>query len=247
MRVHMRTKKWAKPELSVCSYFISEPEKQRGSWRSLFEKDQPLFLELGCGKGVSTAKMVFDQQDKNFIAIDITSNVLGDARRNIQKTYGDLPITNVILTRYDLSLFREIFSAEDRIECIYINFCNPWTKRPKYAKRRLTHTRQLMQYRDVMAEGAEIWFKTDDDTLFNESIPCFEESGFEIVKLDTDLHASGFEPNYISEHEQMYMEKGVPIKFLIARMLPPSAEVMRRHDEVMEEISKYKKREPREV
>ena len=53
--MHMRTKKWAKPELAVCPYFTDEPETKRGRWRAQFEREQPLYLELGCGKGVSTA------------------------------------------------------------------------------------------------------------------------------------------------------------------------------------------------
>jgi len=223
--MHMRTKKWAKPELAVCPYFTDEAEKHRGSWRSLFEKDQPLYLELGCGKGVSTAAMVYDNQDINFIAMDITCNVLGDTRRNIAKTYGEAPVKNVMITRYNIEDIRKVFAPEDRVERIYINFCNPWTKRPKYAKRRLTHPRQLMQYRDFLVDGGEIWFKTDDMPLFTESLPYFAACGFEMRYLVNDLHAAGFAPNYISEHEKMYTEKGVPIKFVIFKKLHGEVEI----------------------
>ena len=218
--MHMRTKKWAKPELAVCPYFTDEAEKHRGQWRELFEKDQPLHLELGCGKGVSTAAMVYDNQDINFIAMDITCNVLGDTRRNIAKTYGDQPVKNAMITRYNIEDIRKVFAPEDRVERIYINFCNPWTTRPKYAKRRLTHPRQLMQYRDFLVDGGEIWFKTDDMPLFTESLPYFEACNFQMQYMVNDLHAAGFTPNYISEHEKMYTEKGVPIKFVIFKKMP---------------------------
>ena len=218
--MHMRTKKWAKPELAVCPYFTDEAETHRGHWRELFEKDQPLHLELGCGKGVSTAAMVYDNQDTNFIAMDITCNVLGDTRRNIAKTYGEQPVKNAMITRYNIEDIRKVFAPEDRVERIYINFCNPWSKRPKYAKRRLTHPRQLMQYRDFLVDGGEIWFKTDDMPLFTESLPYFEACNFQMRYMVNDLHAAGFEPNYISEHEKMYTEKGVPIKFVIFKKLP---------------------------
>lgn len=243
--MHMRTKKWAKPELSACPYYADEPVSYKGIWRTKFPVDQPLYVELGCGKGVSTAQMVHDQQDRNFIAVDITSNVLGDARRNVERLYDGAPVRNVILSRFDISRFDEYFGPGDRIERIYINFCNPWTKRPKYAKRRLTHTRQLMQYRHALAPAGEIWFKTDDDTLFDESLPCFEESGFETVTLIRDLAVSDFTPNYISEHEQMYRDLGVPIKFLIARMHPLDAAGQARHDAVIEEVSRREKNERR--
>lgn len=223
--MHMRTKKWAKPELAVCPYFTNEPEQYRGHWREQFPKDQPLYLELGCGKGVSTAAMVRDNLNINFVAMDITCNVLGDTRRNIAAAYGEEPVDNAIIARYDISYIEKVFAPEDRIERIYINFCNPWTKRPKYAKRRLTHPRQLMQYREFLVDGGEIWFKTDDDALFEESLPYFEACGFETRHITYDLHADGFSPNYISEHEQKFTALGVPIKFIIARKMPGKIEI----------------------
>ena len=120
---------------------------------------------------------------------------------------------NVMIARYDISYIEKVFAPEDRVERIYINFCNPWTKRPKYAKRRLTHPRQLMQYRDFLVDGGEIWFKTDDTALFTESMPYFDACGFELRYLTSDLHAAGVTPNYISEHEMKFTALGVPIKF----------------------------------
>ncbi len=218
--MHMRTKKWAKPELAVCPYFTDEAERFRGQWRAQFERDQPLYLELGCGKGVSTAVMIRDNPQINYVAMDITCNVLGDTRRNIAAAFGDAPVKNAIIARYDISYIEKVFAPEDRVERIYINFCNPWTKRPKYAKRRLTHPRQLMQYRTFLVDGGEIWFKTDDVPLFTESLPYFEACGFEMRYLTNDLHASGFSPNYVSEHEQKFTALGVPIKFVIFRKKP---------------------------
>ncbi|HIS95584.1 MAG TPA: tRNA (guanosine(46)-N7)-methyltransferase TrmB [Candidatus Ventricola gallistercoris] len=218
--MHMRTKKWAKPELAVCPYFTNEAERFRGQWRAQFECDQPLYLELGCGKGVSTAVMIHDNPQINYVAVDITCNVLGDTRRNIAAAFGDAPVKNAIIARYDISYIEKVFAPEDRVERIYINFCNPWTKRPKYAKRRLTHPRQLMQYRTFLVDGGEIWFKTDDVPLFTESLPYFEACGFEMRYLTNDLHASGFSPNYVSEHEQKFTALGVPIKFVIFRKKP---------------------------
>ena len=223
--MHMRTKKWAKPELAVCPYFTDEAETLRGHWHERFAKDQPLYLELGCGKGVSTAAMVYDNRNKNFVAMDITCNVLGDTRRNIARTYGEEPVDNVIIARYDIEYIRNVFAPEDRIERIYINFCNPWTKRPKYAKRRLTHPRQLMQYRDFLVDGGEIWFKTDDTPLFTDSLPYFEACGFDMRYLTSDLHAAGFAPNYVSEHEQKFTALGVTIKFVIMRKKPGPVEL----------------------
>ena len=74
-----------------------------------------------------------------------------------------------------------------------------------------------MQYRDFLVPGGEIWFKTDDDDLFRDSLLYFKVCGFSQVYLTYDLHASGFTPNYITEHEKKYTMKGIPIKFCIVR------------------------------
>ena len=77
-----------------------------------------------------------------------------------------------------------------------------------------------MQYRTFLKEGGEIWFKTDDDTLFEDSLAYFELCGFEPVTIGRDLHADGFTPNYISEHEEKYTALGIPIKYGVFRMKP---------------------------
>lgn len=214
--MRMRKKRWAVPELSACPYFVADCDAHRGAWRSLFPRKQPLHLELGCGKGVSTARMAHENKNVNFIAIDLISDVLGTARRNIAAEYGEEPVDNIVLTSKECELIYQTFAPEDRIERIIISFCNPWNERLKHRKHRLTHTRQLMQYRDFLVDGGEIWFKTDDDALFDDSIGYFHESGFSIRYETRDLHASGFEPNYISEHERLFTAQGIPTKFLIA-------------------------------
>lgn len=214
--MHMRRKTWARPELEACPYFQMEPEACKGKWAEQFPKAAPLHVELGCGKGVSTAQMVRDNPDINFVVIDLVRDVLGSTRRNIEAAFEGDPVTNVIITALHIEYIYKYMGAEDQAERIYIHFCNPWTKRKKHEKRRLTHSRQLMQYREFLKDGGEIWFKTDDDQLFDDSLAYFAECGFQVRYLTRDLHASGFSPNYMSEHEIMYTEKGTPIKFAIA-------------------------------
>ena len=223
--MHMRTKKWAKPELAVCPYFTDEPETKRGRWRAQFEREQPLYLELGCGKGVSTAAMVKDNPTINYVAVDITCNVLGDTRRNIEKAFDGEPVKNVMIARYDISYIEKVFAPEDRVERIYINFCNPWNKKANHKKHRLTHTRQLLLYRPFLADGAEIWFKCDDDDLFKDTLRYMAEAGFEVTWQTRDLHADEPSWNIRTEHEQMFTEMGIPTKALIARKtsLPENA------------------------
>ena len=225
--MHMRTKKWARPELQACPFFIDAikgPDAKtgalRGTWRPRFANpDLPLHIEMGCGKAVSTAKMIADNPEINFVAADLSADILGVARRNIVDACGENP-GNVQLVMADICFVEQVFGPQEPAERIYIHFCNPWTEHPKHEKRRLTHPRQLMQYRTFLKEGGEIWFKTDDDTLFEDSLAYFDLCGFEPVKLGYDLHADGFRPNYISEHEEKYTALGVPIKYGVFRMKP---------------------------
>ena len=216
--MHMRTKKWARPELHACPFYEAEGEQRRGRWREAFLRpEQPLHLEMGCGKGVSTAQMVAANPQINYVAVDISPDVLGDARRNMVRACGGDP-DNAWILFADICLIDHYFSREDGPERIIISFCNPWTEHPKHEKRRLTHPRQLKQYREMLQPGGEIWFKTDDDRLFDDSRAYFALCGFDTVYITWDLAGSGFEPNYISEHERKYREMGIPIKFGIFRM-----------------------------
>ncbi len=214
--MHMRRKRWAAPELAACSYYIPRSAENGGHWRERFVRKQPLHVELGCGKGVSTAQMVHAHPQVNYVAVDISIDILGCARRNIAAAYGSEPVDNVLLTDMNIEYIEQHFLPEDAVERIYINFCNPWSQRKKHFKRRLTHPRQLRQYRAFLVEGGEIWFKTDDGPLFEDSIEYFTECGFEIRYRTDDLHASGFQPNYVSEHEAKFTAMGMPIHFLIA-------------------------------
>lgn len=110
--------------------------------------------------------------------------MLGLAKRKVEEEYNqnNKEINNIYLTRYDIERIANIFGRDDKIERIYINFCNPWP-RGKHHKKRLTHTRQLEKYKQFLKENGEIYFKTDDDNLFNDSISYFKSSGFEIIKI----------------------------------------------------------------
>lgn len=218
--MRMRRKAWTEPELSACPYFVEYPAEHRGTWPALFVRQQPVHLEIGCGKGVSTARMARDNPGVNYIAVDEVRHVLAVSVRNAKAAYGDEPPRNLLFSEVDATRIHDTFSIRDGIERIYISFPNPWDERAKHHKRRLTHPRQLYQYRGFLRAGGEIWLKTDDDALFTASRRYLRECGFEIVYLTDDLHASGFAPNYVSEHEALYVGQGKRIHFLIARMAP---------------------------
>lgn len=215
--MRMRKKPWARPELEACEFFVINPKEYKGKWKEFFGNDKPIYLELGCGKGTFIAVHGSENPEINYIAIDIKDEVLGLAKRNIEKAYEEKgrALDNVKLMAQEIGLISEILNEDDVISRIYINFCNPWPKE-KHKKRRLTHTRQLEQYKIFLKCEGEIYFKTDDDELFEESLEYFNEAGFKITYITYDLHNSDFKGNIETEHERMFTEQGIKIKFLIA-------------------------------
>lgn len=219
--MRIRYKKWARPELEVSKFYRDNPEKLRGKWREEFKNSQnPLYLELGCGKGQFISKLAVQNQNINYIAIDLIDAMLGLAKRNVEEEYkqNNIEPENVLLTRFDIERISLILGKEDNIQRIYINFCNPWP-RGKHRKKRLTHIGQLEKYKEFLAEDGEVYFKTDDDGLFESSIEYFKEAGFEIIQLTRDLHSEDIfdGKNIQTEHEKMFSEQGIKIKALIAR------------------------------
>lgn len=217
--MRIRYKKWARPELEACQFYIDNPEENKGKWHSVFRNKGPLYLELGCGKGAFISKLAVSNPEINFIGVDLVDAMLGLSKRNIEKVYKEAnkDTDNVIITRHDIERILLFMSKEDVVDRIYINFCNPWPK-PKHRKKRLTHTKQLKLYREFLRNGGDIYFKTDDDGLFTDSLKYFQESGFEIIDKTYDLHNQNiFENNIETEHEKMFKEEGKKIKALIAR------------------------------
>lgn len=214
--MRIRRKPWARPELESCDFFITNPREYKGKWQQLFNNNNPIYLELGCGKGNFVSVHGSKNKNINYIAIDIKDEVLVLAKRNIEKEYENngARLDNVKLMAFEIALINEIFD-KDEISRIYINFCNPWPKE-RHKKRRLTHTRQLTQYKNFSKPGTEIWFKTDDDNLFEESLEYFKECDMDIKYITYDLHNSDFEGNVETEHEKMFSDMGIKIKSLKA-------------------------------
>lgn len=220
--MRIRYKKWARPELEASKFYIDNPEDYKGRWREQFANpNQPLHLELGCGKGQFIATLASNNLDINYIAIDLVDAMLGLAKRNIENAYKEKNIEpdNVYISRYDIERIPLILDKKDLIDRIYINFCNPWPK-GKHRKKRLTHTRQLEKYKTFLKSKGEVYFKTDDDDLFRASLDYFEECGFSILEKTYDLHKKPiFENNIETEHEKMFTEQGIKIKALKAILI----------------------------
>lgn len=212
--MRIRRKKWAEKELGEAKFYINNPEiGYKNTWKKRFENgDNPIHIEIGCGKGIFISTLAHNNPNINYIAIDMIEAMLGVSKRNIENIYDGKNIDNLFLIRANAERILDVFGEDDKIERIYINFCNPWPRK-KHKKRRLTHIRQLENYKIFLAEGAEIYFKTDNDELFQESLEYFKEAGFREIRKTFDLHnESIFENNIETEHEKMFSEDGIKIK-----------------------------------
>ena len=215
--MRMRFKPYAHDELMAADFHVHEPLIWGGRWHAQYARpEQPFILELGCGKGGFISQLACAHPENNYLGIDITDKVLILAKRKIEAAYqaAGRPIDNVKIMSTDIERIKGVITAEDTVSRIYINFCNPWSKNDSSHKHRLTYPRQLIAYREFLKDGGEIYFKTDDDDLFRDSVEYFPASGYDIEWMTFDLHENEPEWNIRTEHEGMFTEMGIKIKAL---------------------------------
>ena len=187
------------------SVWIQEPEKFRGHWKAVFGNDNPIHIEIGCGKGSFIVGMAKMYPDINFVAVEKVEDVIVMAMEKAVAA----ELGNVRFTDMDAERIEDFFEYGEA-ERIYLNFSDPW-KKNKQAKRRLTHKNFLDRYKKILTPGSEIWFKTDNRPLFEFSLNSFCAEDFKLSNITLDLHNSGFEGNVMTEYETRFVELGQPI------------------------------------
>ncbi|MBU3107618.1 tRNA (guanosine(46)-N7)-methyltransferase TrmB [Clostridium gasigenes] len=210
--MRLRKKQWVRPELEESNLFLPRASVNKGKWNEVFGNSNPIYLELGCGRGEFLLKHSINNPEINYVAVDLKDEVLIYGLHKLQENN----LKNARLTAMNIDFIEEVFE-KDEVSKIYINFCNPWPK-DRHNKRRLTHTRFLSKYKAFLKAGSEVWFKTDDTDLFNASQEYFKESGFEIEFLTYDLHKSNFEGNIMTEYETKFTGLGMKTMCLTARL-----------------------------
>ena len=110
--MRLRKKPWARPELEACNFFIVNPSEYKGKWRESFNNDNPIYLELGCGKGTFVAVHGSENPNINYVAIDIKDEVLVLAKRNIENAYNEkgLEVNNLKLMAQKIYSVRLVIS-----------------------------------------------------------------------------------------------------------------------------------------
>ncbi|PAE24642.1 tRNA (guanosine(46)-N7)-methyltransferase TrmB [Bacillus sp. 7894-2] len=201
--MRQRNKPWAKDKLAdYPQYVISEPEKNKGKWNEAFDKDQPLHIEIGTGKGRFLTGMAKANPDINYIGIELAESVIVTALDRIIEE----ELSNIKLLNVNANDLRDFFEKGE-VNRVYLNFSDPWPKK-RHAKRRLTYRSFLEIYEDILVDKGEIHFKTDNQGLFESSLMSFSDYGMLLTFVSLDLHNSDYEENIMTEYEEKFSSRG---------------------------------------
>jgi len=189
---------------------IFKPQEKKGHWKEFFSNDNPIYVELGTGKGRFIVENAYRHPDINYIGIDSKYDVVYMAlKKALEKE-----VKNLALLPLNVENINDVFDKGE-VDRLFINFCDPWPK-ARHAKRRLTHPRFLEKYKLFLKDGAQIIFKTDNRPLFDFSIETFKEANFDIIDITYDLASENDPENIPTEYETKFMEQGVKINRLKA-------------------------------
>ena len=191
-------------------YYVEDPYINKGNWNKVFNNDNPIYIEIGIGKGKFIVENAIKYPNINFIGIEKYDSVLV---RAIQKS-NELELNNLKLVRMDAKRIEEVFDHE--IDRIYLNFSDPWPKDRHY-KRRLTSYVFLDKYEHIFKNNKYIIMKTDNIDLFNFSLESLTNHGYNIEFMSNDLHSLNDVDNIMTEYEEKFSNKGIKINKLIAR------------------------------
>ncbi|WP_028829001.1 tRNA (guanosine(46)-N7)-methyltransferase TrmB [Proteocatella sphenisci] len=161
---------------------IEAPENQKGFWKICFGNDNPIYIEIGMGKGNFLIEHALKNPHINYVGVEKIEPLLLGTSKKIQ----DLELENVKLIGANANFIEDYFE-ESEISRIYLNFSDPWPKK-RNANRRLTHHNMLKRYQSILKEDSYIEFKTDNRSLFEFSVCEISMMGFLIEEINIDLH-----------------------------------------------------------
>ena len=201
------------------SYVVQEPQTKKGHWEEVFEKKQPLHIEVGMGKGRFLMDLARLHPEINYVGIEMYDSVLLRAlqKREELEEKGEV-YSNLFFMRVDARLLPEIFEKGE-VDKIYLNFSDPWPK-ARHAKRRLTSREFLARYDKILVPDGKVEFKTDNKDLFEFSLEEVKEAGWNLEAFTFDLHHNEemVQGNVMTEYEEKFSSMGNPIcKMVISR------------------------------
>ena len=196
---------------------IKNEKELKGRWKEVFGNDNPVYIEIGMGKGQFLTEMAARHPDRNYIGIERYSSVLLRAVERLDKLEADSrALKNIRFICMDAAQIGEVFEKGE-VRGIYLNFSDPWPKK-RHARRRLTSRGFFARYDQVLAPEGRVEFKTDNQDLFRFSLEEADEAGWRVLMSTWDLHSDPDmnRGNVMTEYEEKFSAKGNPICKLIA-------------------------------
>ncbi len=222
--MRMRRKKNLYPRLESCKdyvimqvageHFRLEEEKRYNfiDTTALFNNDNPIEMEIGCGKGCFLVEKAIRNPNVNYIGVEVCENVIVSAGE-LAKEKG---LTNIKFLNMGAELL-PYFIKEELINNLYLNFSCPYPKK-QYENHRLTYKYYLNIYKKILKKDAKIFLKTDNDGFFEYSKNSLTENGFELLYVTDDLYSQDISDNIQTEYEKKFVEQNIKINKLIAKI-----------------------------
>ena len=190
--------------LDNCSFLLNNPKEYKGKFKELFNNDNPIYLEIGMGKGQFIYQNAKKYKDINFIGIERFDSIMAKAILKMEK------LDNLILIKYDANLIDDLFDHE--IDKIYLNFSDPWPKN-RHENRRLTSKLFLEKYKNIFKDKERIEVRTDNRDFFLYSVESLGYMGY----LLNDVSFNYQSPDLImTEYESKFRGKGANIYHFFA-------------------------------
>lgn len=206
--MRLRHRKWGDEFLLENKNLIKDKDNLDQDFIDFINHDN-LRLEIGVGRGDFIVQMALANPNVYFLGVEMSSMALAIAGKKVLEN----EIKNILLVNIDMHyLFEKI--GENKFDIIYLNFSDPWPKKRQH-KRRLTYPTCLNEYYKELKKDGKVIFKTDNDLLFEDSIPYFEESPLEIISITRD-YAVLDNDDKMTEYEKKFRGLNTPIKRLIA-------------------------------
>ncbi|MDD3048572.1 MAG: tRNA (guanosine(46)-N7)-methyltransferase TrmB [Bacilli bacterium] len=201
--MRLRNVKDAANIIDTSKYIVLEPSKYKGSWQSLFNNNNPIYIEIGMGKGQFILNNALNYPNINFIGIEKFDSVMVRAVNKIDEN----ELLNLRLIKIDALEINDIFDHE--IDLIYLNFSDPWPK-DRHEKRRLTSKPFLDLYDNIFKDKKLIHLKTDNKPLYEYSLLSLTEAGYILKSFQFDLKSLP-NANITTEYEDRFLKLNKPI------------------------------------
>lgn len=212
--MRMRKKKWAEPWLAAHEdYIYKNPVEMKGKWKSLLHSEK-LHVEIGMGKGDYLIHMASMYPSEGWVGLEKDTSAAAVAARKAVEDETFSKDNNRMICGNAEEM--ENWFDEGEIDVIHLNFSDPWPKK-HYHKRRLSSSRFLEMYRNLLSKDGLIIMKTDNKDLFEDSVLYFLENGFTLTEFSVDWRRNDHPEDAITEYESRFMELNQPIYRLCAK------------------------------